>query len=294
VATPTGTSHPDSGLTLGTTYRYRVRAADAVRNFSGYSNIATATTAISDTTAPTMSSMTPANGATGVAVVATGRGVIACVVANRGRHRTGRIPQLEGRGVDRRLIHGLAEDRRDDEIGAAVTKTLASGEYVLGSEVSAFEEEFAGYVGARFAIGVNSGTSALHLALLAAGVGPGNEVIAVSCTFIATVAAIDYTGARPVFVDVDPETLNMDVTQVEAALTERTKALLPVHLHGHPADLDPILDIARRNNLVVIEDAAQAHGAEYKGRRVGGIGDLGCFSFILERISAATAKPAWW
>lgn len=166
-----------------------------------------------------------------------------------------------------------------DEIGAAVTKTLASGEYVLGSEVSAFEEEFAEYVGARFAIGVNSGTSALHLALLAAGVGPGDEVITVSCTFVATVAAIDYTGARPVFVDVEPETLNMDVTQVEAALTERTKALLPVHLHGHPADLDPILDIARRNNLGVIEDAAQAHGAEYNGRRVGGIGDLGCFSF---------------
>lgn len=166
-----------------------------------------------------------------------------------------------------------------DEIGAAVTKTLASGEYVLGSEVSAFEEEFAEYVGARFAIGVNSGTSALHLALLAAGVGPGDEVITVSCTFVATVAAIDYTGARPVFVDVDPETLNMDVTQVEAALTERTKALLPVHLHGHPAALDPLLDIARRNNLVVIEDAAQAHGAEYQGRRVGGIGDLGCFSF---------------
>ena len=166
-----------------------------------------------------------------------------------------------------------------EEIGAAVSRTLASADYVLGSEVSAFEEEFAGYIGTRFAVGVNSGTSALHLALLAAGVGPGDEVITVSCTFVATVAAIDYTGARPVFVDVEPETLNMDVTQVEAALTERTKALLPVHLHGHPADLDPILDIARRNNLVVIEDTAQAHGAEYKGRRTGALGDLGCFSF---------------
>jgi dTDP-4-amino-4,6-dideoxygalactose transaminase len=166
-----------------------------------------------------------------------------------------------------------------EQIGAAVSRTLASADYVLGSEVSAFEEEFAGYIGTRFAVGVNSGTSALHLALLAAGVGPGDEVITVSCTFVATVAAIDYTGARPVFVDVEPETLNMDVTQVEAALTERTKALLPVHLHGHPADMDPILDIARRNNLVVIEDAAQAHGAEYKGRRAGALGDLGCFSF---------------
>lgn len=166
-----------------------------------------------------------------------------------------------------------------EEIGAAVNRTLASAEYVLGSEVSAFEEEFAGYIGARFALGVNSGTSALHLALLAAGVGPGDEVITVSCTFVATVAAIDYTGARPVFVDVDPQTLQMDVTQIEAALTDRTKAILPVHLHGHPVDLDPILDIARRNCLVVIEDAAQAHGAEYKGRKAGSLGDLGCFSF---------------
>lgn len=166
-----------------------------------------------------------------------------------------------------------------DDVLAAVSTTLASTQYALGKEVAAFEEEFATYSGGKFGIGVNSGTSALHLALLAAGVGPGDEVITVSCTFIATVAAIDYTGARPVFVDVDPRTLNMDASRVEAAITERTKAVLPVHLHGHPANLDPILDIARRNNLVVIEDAAQAHGAEYKGRRVGSIGDLGCFSF---------------
>lgn len=166
-----------------------------------------------------------------------------------------------------------------DDIQRTVISTLASTQFVLGKEVTAFEEEFAAYSGGKFGIGVNSGTSALHLALLAAGVGPGDEVITVSCTFVATVAAVDYAGAQPVFVDVDPQTLNMDVQQVEAAITERTKAILPVHLHGQPADLDPILDIARRHGLVVIEDAAQAHGAEYKGKRVGSLGDLGCFSF---------------
>jgi len=166
-----------------------------------------------------------------------------------------------------------------EEILAAVSATLASTQFVLGKEVAAFEEEFAAYSGGKFGIGVNSGTSALHLALLAAGVKRGDEVITVSCTFVATVAAIDYIGARPVFVDVDPATLNMDAGQVEAAITERTKAILPVHLHGQSADLDPILDVARRHGLRVIEDAAQAHGAEYKGRRVGSIGDLGCFSF---------------
>ncbi len=166
-----------------------------------------------------------------------------------------------------------------EEVLSAVSATLASTQFVLGKEVAAFEEEFAAYSGGKFGIGVNSGTSALHLALLAAGVKPGDEVITVSCTFVATVAAIDYAGARPVFVDVDPWTLNMDVTQVETAITERTRAIMPVHLHGQAADLDPILEIARRHKLVVIEDAAQAHAAEYKGRRVGSIGDLGCFSF---------------
>ena len=166
-----------------------------------------------------------------------------------------------------------------NEIQAAVNATLASTQYVLGREVAAFEEEFAAFSGGKYGVGVNTGTSALHLALLAAGIGPGDEVITVSCTFVATVAAIDYTGARPVFVDVDAETLCMDVTQVESAITNRTKAIIPVHLHGHPADLDPILKIARRHGLVVIEDAAQAHGAEYNGRRIGSIGDLGCFSF---------------
>lgn len=166
-----------------------------------------------------------------------------------------------------------------EEINAAVLGALESTQFVLGKDVAAFEEEFSAYSGASYGMGVNSGTSALHLALLAAGVGPGDEVITVPFTFVATVAAIWYTGARPVFVDIDPSTYTMDPKQIEAAITEKTKAILPVHLYGQPADMDPILEVARRHNLVVIEDAAQAHGAEYKGRRVGGIGDLGCFSF---------------
>ena len=165
------------------------------------------------------------------------------------------------------------------EIESAVLETLASSQFVLGKEVTAFEEEFADYMDAGFGVGLNSGTSALHLALLASGVGPGDEVITVSCTFVATVAAIDYVGARPVFVDVDPRSLTMDVSRVEELVGARTKAIVPVHLHGQPADLDPILEVARRYGLKVVEDAAQAHGAEYKGRRVGSQGDLGCFSF---------------
>jgi dTDP-4-amino-4,6-dideoxygalactose transaminase len=165
------------------------------------------------------------------------------------------------------------------EIQQAVEGVLESGQYVLGDEVAAFESEFAAYMGAARGIAVNSGTSALHLALLAAGVGPGDEVITVPFTFVATVAAVCYTGAHPVFVDIDPQTFTMDVRQIEAAVTPRTKAILPVHLYGQPADMDPILAIARQHGLIVIEDAAQAHGAEYNGRRVGSIGDFGCFSF---------------
>lgn len=166
-----------------------------------------------------------------------------------------------------------------EEIDAAVLKVLASAQFVLGEEVAAFEEEFAAYCGARFGVAVNSGTSALYLALLAAGVGPGDEVITVPFTFIATAAAVTYTGARPVFVDVEPRALTMDVNRVAAALSPRTKALLPVHLYGQPADLDPLREIAKDRGLILIEDAAQAHGSEYKGKRVGALGDLGCFSF---------------
>jgi dTDP-4-amino-4,6-dideoxygalactose transaminase len=165
------------------------------------------------------------------------------------------------------------------EIDDAVLKLLESTQYVLGSEVAAFEREFAAYCGTTDAIAVNSGTSALHLALLAAGVGPGDEVVTVPFTFVATVAAICYTGARPVFVDVDPMTLTMDPAQVDGAVTPRTKVILPVHLYGQPADMAPLNTVAAKHGLVVIEDAAQAHGAEYRGRRVGSIGQLGCFSF---------------
>lgn len=165
------------------------------------------------------------------------------------------------------------------KIDAAVARTIGSAQFVLGPEVNAFEERFADYCRVAHCRAVNSGTSALHLALLAAGIGPGDEVITVSMTFVATTAAILYSGARPVFVDVDPVTWTMNPGSIEAAITPRTKAILPVHLHGLMADMDPIMSIARRHSLVVIEDAAQAHGAEYKGRRAGSIGDLGCFSF---------------
>jgi dTDP-4-amino-4,6-dideoxygalactose transaminase len=166
-----------------------------------------------------------------------------------------------------------------DEVRPAIDGVLESCEFTLGSEVAAFEREFAAFAGAPHGIGVNSGTSALHLALLAAGVGPGDEVITVPFTFIATVSSIDYTGARAVFVDIDPVTFTLDPALVEAAITPRTKAIIPVHLYGQPADMDPIIALARRHRLVVIEDAAQAHGAEYKGRRAGSMGDLACFSF---------------
>jgi len=165
------------------------------------------------------------------------------------------------------------------EIDAAIAGVLESSQFVLGAEVAGFEKEFAAYCTNRDAIGVNSGTSALHLALLAAGVGPGDEVVTTPFTFIATVAAIQYAGATPVYVDIDPESYNLDPGKLESALTPRTKAILPVHLYGQPADMGPILDIARARNITVIEDAAQAHGAEYNGQRAGSLADLACFSF---------------
>jgi dTDP-4-amino-4,6-dideoxygalactose transaminase len=166
-----------------------------------------------------------------------------------------------------------------EEIEAEIREVLISGKYVLGEKVEVFEAAFAEYCGVKYACGVNSGTSALHLALLAAGVGPGDEVITVPFTFVATAAAITYCGARPVFVDIHPRWFTMDVEQLAAAITPRTKAILPVHLYGQPAEMEAVMEIAQRYGLAVIEDAAQAHGARYHGRRVGGIGDLGCFSF---------------
>jgi dTDP-4-amino-4,6-dideoxygalactose transaminase len=165
------------------------------------------------------------------------------------------------------------------EIDQAVAGVLESAAFVLGPEVAKFEQQFAAYSSAKHGIAVNTGTSALHLALLAAGIGPGDEVITVSHTFVATVAAIRYTGARPVFVDIDAQSFTMDPALVEDAITPRTKAIIPVHLYGQTANMDPIVAVARRHGLVVIEDGCQAHGAEYKGRRVGSLGDMACFSF---------------
>jgi dTDP-4-amino-4,6-dideoxygalactose transaminase len=165
------------------------------------------------------------------------------------------------------------------EIDAAITQVVDSAHFVLGPQVAAFEERFAAYCDVKHCMAVNSGTSALHLALLAAGIGAEDEVITVSMTFVATAAAILYCGAKPVFVDVDPDTWTINPKLVEAAITPKTKAILPVHLHGLMADMDPIIETARRHGLVVIEDAAQSHGAEYKSRRAGSLGDVGCFSF---------------
>ena len=165
------------------------------------------------------------------------------------------------------------------EIDAAIARVLDSGQFVLGPDVAAFEQEFAAYCGASECIALNSGTSALHLALLAAGIGAGDEVITVPFTFVASVAAILYVGARPVLVDIDPRSFTLDPSAIEAAITPRTKAILPVHLYGQAADMDPIVEVARRHGLTVIEDAAQAHGAKYKGHPVGSLADMACFSF---------------
>jgi dTDP-4-amino-4,6-dideoxygalactose transaminase len=158
-------------------------------------------------------------------------------------------------------------------------EVLDSSAYVLGPAVANFEKAFAASLGVRHCIGVNTGTSALHLALLGANVGPGDEVITVPMTFIATSWAISYVGATPVFVDVDPVTYTMDVEQVEERITPRTRAILPVHLYGQPADLAPLLELGRRRGIPVIEDAAQAHASLYHGRAAGTLGLCGCFSF---------------
>jgi dTDP-4-amino-4,6-dideoxygalactose transaminase len=165
------------------------------------------------------------------------------------------------------------------EVQTALDEVLENAAFVLGPAVAKFEEKFAAFCGTKHCVAVNSGTSALHLALLAAGVKPGDEVIAPAMTFIATVAAIEYIGARPVLVDIDPKSYCMDAARIEERITKNTKAIMPVHLYGQPADMGPILDIARRRSLLVIEDAAQAHGAEYKGRRCGSLGDIAGFSF---------------
>lgn len=165
------------------------------------------------------------------------------------------------------------------EVQQAISAVLERGDFILGKEISLFEEEFAAYCGVKHAIGVDSGTSALELALRAYGIGPGDEVITAANTFIATAFAVSYTGATPVLVDVDPQTYTIDVSLLENAITDRTRAIIPVHLYGHPADMNPILEIAQQHGLVVIEDACQAHGAKYKGKRVGSLGRAAAFSF---------------
>lgn len=166
-----------------------------------------------------------------------------------------------------------------EEIRETIERVLSSGQYILGPEVQSFEEEFAQFIGVRFGIGVASGTDALYLALRAVGVGPGDEVITVPHTAVATVVAIEMCGATPVLVDIDLDTYTLSPDSLESAITPRTKAIIPVHLYGCPADMGPILEIARRHGVFVIEDCAQAHGAMYQGKRVGSIGDLAAFSF---------------
>jgi len=171
-----------------------------------------------------------------------------------------------------------------DEIDAAVLRVLDSTQFILGEEVAAFEREFATYCQASESVGVNSGTSALHLALLAAGIGPGDEVITTPFTFVATVAAIRYAGATPVFVDIEPDFFTIDPSKIESAITGRTRAIIPVHLYGHPADMPQIMMLAEKHQLHVIEDAAEAHGAAIAGRRAGSLGHCGVFSFYGNKI----------
>ena len=171
----------------------------------------------------------------------------------------------------------------EEEVLTEITGALRSMKLFLGNNVQQFEVDFARYCNTEFAIGVGSGTEALHLALRAYGIGEGNEVITVANTFFATVEAIALVGAMPVFVDIDPKTYNIDISQIESRITTKTKAIIPVHLYGHPADMGPIQELALAHNLVVIEDACQAHGAEYMGRRTGSLGNVGCFSFYFSK-----------
>jgi len=166
-----------------------------------------------------------------------------------------------------------------NEIDAAIARTLDNCTFCLGPDVTQFEKDFAKFCGAKHGVGFNSGTSALHVAMLLLGVGPGDEVITTPFTFVATSWAISYVGAKPVYVDIDDATFNLDPRLVERAITPRTKAVMPVHLYGHPCDLDPLLAICCKHKLPLVEDAAQAHGAKYRGKTVGTFGEISCFSF---------------
>ena len=200
---------------------------------------------------------------------------VAAALANEPRvsnadHRPARLPVVDLRAQYATLRNEVAE---------ALQEVADSTIYVLGPKVEAFERDFAAHIGAKHCVGVNSGTSALHLALICAGVGPGDEVITVPMTFIATTWAISYVGANPVFVDIDPATYTLDIAQVEKQITRKTKAILPVHLYGQPADMGPLLELSERFGIPVVEDAAQSHGAKYRGKGAGTFGMCGCFSF---------------
>jgi dTDP-4-amino-4,6-dideoxygalactose transaminase len=188
------------------------------------------------------------------------------------------VPMYDLRAEYRNLKH---------EIDAAIQRVIGSGNFVMGEEVEAFEEELARYCGAQYAVGVGSGTAALHLALLACDIGPGDEVITAPNSDLPTTLAISHCGAHIVWVDVDHRTFNVDPANIEAKITSRTKAILPVHLHGHPADMGSILEIADRHGLLVIDDAALALGAEYKRQRIGSLGDVSCFSLAPTKILGA-------
>ena len=164
-------------------------------------------------------------------------------------------------------------------INCSIQRVLESGQFILGDELENFERGFAKYICAKYAVGVNSGSDAIFLGLKALGLEKNDEVITVSHSFISTADGVVRTGAQPVFIDIDPDTYCMDPEKIEEKITKKTKAILPVHLYGHPADMKPIMDIAADHNLFVVEDACQAHGALYDGKKVGSLGDIGCFSF---------------
>jgi dTDP-4-amino-4,6-dideoxygalactose transaminase len=196
-------------------------------------------------------------------------------VAETGETERSAKPQMKVPFLDLQAHHAPLIDKFD----GAIREVIESSAFAGGPFVEKFEEEFAAFCGSQYAIGVGNGTDALWLTLLALGIGEGDEVITVPNTFIATAEAITYCKARPVFVDVDENAFTMNPAELKKSLTARTKAIIPVHLFGQPADMDPILEFAHTHGLVVIEDAAQAHGAEYKGRKAGTLGDAGCFSF---------------
>ena len=173
------------------------------------------------------------------------------------------------------------------EVHTAIDRVLPSGKYTLGPVLEEFERDYARYCGVEYAVGISSGTAALQLALAAMGVGPGDEVITQANTYVATAFAISYLGATPVFVDVDPVYANLDVNALEAHITPRTRAVIPVHLYGHPVDMDPLMQVARKHGLRVLEDASHAHGATYRGRRTGSLGDAAAFSFYPSKVLGA-------